>query len=70
MRSSSVICFSISILSTFSEIGLSFPEFMIYNKNQKDNENRADFGNDIGDFFFDLELEEEGRELSVPKVVE
>ena len=43
MRSSSVICFSISILSTFSEIGLSFPEFMIYNKNQKDNENRADF---------------------------
>lgn len=29
------------------------------------NENRADFGNDIGNFFFDLELEEEGRELSV-----
>ena len=29
------------------------------------NENRADFGNDIGNFFFDVELEEEGRELSV-----
>ena len=29
------------------------------------NETRADFGNDIGNFFFDLELEEEGRELSV-----
>ena len=29
------------------------------------NENRADFGNDIGNFFFDLEIEEEGRELSV-----
>ena len=29
------------------------------------NENRADFGNDIGNFFFDLELEEEGKELSV-----
>lgn len=29
------------------------------------NENRADFGNDIGNFFFDLELEEEGRELSI-----
>ncbi len=29
------------------------------------NENRADFGNDIGNFFFDLELKEEGRELSV-----
>ena len=29
------------------------------------NENRADFGNDIGNFFFDLEVEEEGRELSI-----
>ena len=29
------------------------------------NENRADFGNDIGNFYFDLELEEEGRELYV-----
>lgn len=29
------------------------------------NENRADFGNDIGNFFFDLEIEEEGNELSI-----
>lgn len=29
------------------------------------NENRVDFGNDIGNFFFDLEIEEEGKELSV-----
>ena len=29
------------------------------------NENRADFGNDIGNFFFDLEIEEEGKELSI-----
>lgn len=29
------------------------------------NENRVDFGNDIGNFFFDLEIEEEGRELSI-----
>lgn len=26
---------------------------------------RADFGNDIGNFFFDLEIEEEGKELSI-----
>lgn len=29
------------------------------------NENRVDFGNDIGNFFFDLEIEEEGKELSI-----
>lgn len=29
------------------------------------NENRVDFGNDIGNFFFDLEIEEEGKELSM-----
>lgn len=29
------------------------------------NENRIDFGNDIGNFFFDLEIEEQGKELSV-----
>ena len=29
------------------------------------NENRVDFGNDIGNFFFDLEIEEEGEELSI-----
>lgn len=29
------------------------------------NENRVDFGNDIGNFCFDLEIEEEGRELSI-----
>lgn len=29
------------------------------------NENRVDFGNDIGNFFFDLEIEEEGNELSI-----
>lgn len=29
------------------------------------NENRADFGNDIGNFFFDLEIEEPGNELSI-----
>lgn len=28
-------------------------------------ENRADFGNDIGNFFFDLEIEEQGKELSI-----
>lgn len=28
-------------------------------------ENRIDFGNDIGNFFFDLEIEEEGKELSI-----
>lgn len=26
---------------------------------------RVDFGNDIGNFFFDLEIEEQGRELSI-----
>lgn len=29
------------------------------------NENRVDFGNDIGNFFFDLEIEEKGKELSI-----
>ena len=29
------------------------------------NENRVDFGNDIGNFCFDLEIEEEGKELSI-----
>ena len=29
------------------------------------NENRVDFGNDMGNFFFDLEIEEEGKELSI-----
>ena len=29
------------------------------------NTNRVDFGNDIGNFFFDLEIEEEGNELSI-----
>lgn len=29
------------------------------------NENRMDFGNDIGNFFFDLEIEEQGKELSI-----
>ena len=29
------------------------------------NTNRVDFGNDIGNFFFDLEIEEEGKELSI-----
>ena len=29
------------------------------------NENRVDFGNDMGNFFFDLEIEEEGNELSI-----
>jgi hypothetical protein len=29
------------------------------------NTNRVDFGNDIGSFFFDLEIEEEGKELSI-----
>ena len=29
------------------------------------NANRVDFGNDIGNFFFDLEIEEEGNELSI-----
>ena len=29
------------------------------------NVNRVDFGNDIGNFFFDLEIEEEGKELSI-----
>ncbi|RDY22886.1 phage tail family protein [Romboutsia maritimum] len=29
------------------------------------NENRIDFGNDIGNFFFDLEIENEGKEVSI-----
>jgi hypothetical protein len=29
------------------------------------NENRVDFGNDIGNFFFNLEIEEVGKELSI-----
>ena len=29
------------------------------------NKNRVDFGNDIGNFFFDLEIEKEGKELSI-----
>ena len=29
------------------------------------NENRIDFGNDIGNFYFDLEIEDEGKELSI-----
>lgn len=29
------------------------------------NENRVDFGNDVGNFFFDLEIEEEGKEMSI-----
>ena len=29
------------------------------------NTNRVDFGNDIGNFFFDLEIEKEGKELSI-----
>lgn len=29
------------------------------------NQNKVEFGNDIGNFFFDLEIEEEGKELSI-----
>lgn len=32
---------------------------------EAENEIRTDFGNDIGNFFFDLEIEEEGKELSI-----